>query len=46
MKEYRAKRSPCDIEYAIDACGDAVLRLATCRLRNKTDAEDVFQTVL
>ncbi|MEG0777151.1 MAG: sigma-70 family RNA polymerase sigma factor [Raoultibacter sp.] len=45
MKEDSTEQCPSDIEYAIDACGDAVLRLATCRLRNKADAEDVFQTV-
>lgn len=34
-----------DIEKAIDNWGDAVFRLAMCRLKNRTDAEDVFQTV-
>ena len=30
---------------AMDSCGDAVYRLALCRLQSKTDAEDVFQDV-
>lgn len=34
-----------DVERAIDAWGDAVYRLALCRMGNRTDAEDVFQTV-
>lgn len=34
-----------DIAAAIDAHGDAVLRFALCRMRNRADAEDVFQTV-
>lgn len=34
-----------DAAAAIDAHGNAVLRLALCRTGNKADAEDVFQTV-
>lgn len=30
---------------AMDACGDAVYRLALCHLQNAEDAEDVFQDV-
>lgn len=30
---------------AMDACGDAVYRLALCHLQNEADAEDVFQDV-
>lgn len=30
---------------AMDAWSDTVLRLATCRLRSRTDVEDVFQSV-
>ncbi len=30
---------------AMDACGDAVYRLALCRLGSRADAEDVFQDV-
>ncbi|NHM14683.1 sigma-70 family RNA polymerase sigma factor [Eggerthellaceae bacterium zg-886] len=33
------------LEAAIDRFGDTVLRLAMSRLRNKADAEDVFQNV-
>lgn len=30
---------------AMEACGDAVYRLALCRLRSRADAEDVYQEV-
>lgn len=32
-----------DAEAALERWGDAVLRLALCRLRNRADAEDAFQ---
>lgn len=37
--------SEASLEAAIDRWGDMVLRLATARLGNVADAEDVFQTV-
>lgn len=36
---------PVCLEAAMEAWGDTVLRLATSRLHNTSDAEDVFQTV-
>lgn len=38
-------RSDCFLEQAMERWGDAVLRLALSQLRNRADAEDVFQDV-
>ena len=33
------------LQQAMDTCGDAVYRLALCRLNSRADAEDVYQEV-
>lgn len=38
-------RSDAFLTQAMAACGDAVYRLALCRLGSRADAEDVFQEV-
>ena len=35
-------RSDAFLQQAMDTCGDAVYRLALCRLNSRADAEDVF----
>ncbi|MEE0033863.1 MAG: sigma-70 family RNA polymerase sigma factor, partial [Agathobaculum butyriciproducens] len=36
-------RSDAFLQQAMDTCGDAVYRLALCRLNSRADAEDVCQ---
>lgn len=38
-------RSDAFLQQAMDTCGDAVYRLALCRLNSRADAEDVYQEV-
>ena len=38
-------RSDAFLSSAMESCGDAVYRLAYCRLGNRADAEDVYQEV-
>lgn len=38
-------RSDVFLQQAMDTCGDAVYRLALCRLNSRVDAEDVYQEV-
>ena len=38
-------RSDAFLQQAMDTCGDAVYRLALCRLNSRTDAENVYQEV-
>lgn len=38
-------RSDAFLQQAMDICGDAVYRLALCRLNSRADAEDVYQEV-
>lgn len=38
-------RSDVFLQQAMDTCGDAVYRLALCRLNSRADAEDVYQEV-
>ena len=38
-------RSDALLQQAMDTCGDAVYRLALCRLNSRADAEDVYQEV-
>lgn len=35
-------RSDAFLQQAMDTCGDAVYRLALCRLNSRADAEDVY----
>ena len=38
-------RSDAFLQQAMGTCGDAVYRLALCRLNSRADAEDVYQEV-
>ena len=38
-------RSDAFLQQAMVTCGDAVYRLALCRLNSRADAEDVYQEV-
>ena len=39
-------RSDAFLQQAMGTCGDAVYRLALCRLNSRADAEDVYQALV